>query len=86
MSRIKVLVCYKWVVDEADIKVQAGSRQLNFEKTVYKINEYDRNALEAGTQLAEEQGAEVTALSVGTSQVKASLKDVLSREIGRAHV
>ncbi|QNB46740.1 electron transfer flavoprotein beta subunit/FixA family protein [Thermanaerosceptrum fracticalcis] len=75
----KIIACYKWVVDEADIKIEGRTRELVFDKTTYKINEYDRNAIEVGVQLVEEQGAEVTAITVGNSQVKNSLKDVLSR-------
>ena len=44
----KVVVCYKWLLDDADIRVNEKSRQLDFEKAKFKLNEYDRNGIEAG--------------------------------------
>ena len=47
----KVVVCYKWLLDDADIRVNEKSRQLDFEKAKFKLNEYDRNGIEAGVQV-----------------------------------
>lgn len=74
----KIVACYKWVVDEADIRVEGKERGLNFERAKYKISEYDRNAIEAGALFNEADGCQFTALTCGAN-VEASLKDVLSR-------
>ncbi|MGI6226303.1 MAG: electron transfer flavoprotein subunit beta/FixA family protein [Peptococcales bacterium] len=74
----KIVACYKWVVDEADIRVEGKERALNFDRVKYKISEYDRNAIEAGALFNEQQGCQFFAATCGAN-VEASLKDVLSR-------
>lgn len=76
---MKVIACYKWVLDEADLKVDAKSRALLTDRAKNKISEYDRNAIECGVQLTEQVGGEVVALTAGTAHAKNSLKDALSR-------
>jgi len=75
----KIIVCYKWVQDEEDIKVNQESLTLDFSRSKKKISEYDKNALEIAVQLVEQQEGEVTAVSYGAGDLKQSLKDVLSR-------
>ena len=76
---MRVITCYKWVLDEADLKIDAQSRALLTDRAKSKISEYDRNAIECGVKLVEELGGEVIALTAGTAKAKSSLKDVLSR-------
>ena len=76
---MKIITCYKWVLDEADLRIDPRSRELITDRAKHKISEYDRNAIECGVQLVEEQGGEVIALTVGTEEAKNSLKDVLSK-------
>jgi electron transfer flavoprotein beta subunit len=76
---MRVITCYKWVLDEADLKIDPKSRALITERVKSKISEYDRNAIECGVQLVESNGGEVIALTAGTSETKNSLKDALSR-------
>jgi len=75
----KCLVCYKWTLDEKDIKINPTDLALDLSHAKGKISDFDRNAIEAATQIVEQQGGEVHALTYGTSTVKQSLKDVLSR-------
>lgn len=81
---MKVLVCYKWVPDEADIVVDESTKTLHMDKVKYKVSEYDRNAIELGVSLSENNGLNVESLTVGKG-VKASLKDVLARGIEKAY-
>lgn len=74
-----IIVCYKWVMDDQDIKVEPSSLKLVTTGAKYKISEYDKNALEIGVQLKEQHGGQVEALSFGGTNLKTSLKDVLSR-------
>ncbi len=74
----KVVVCYKWLLDDADIRVNDSNHQLDTSKAKYKINEYDRNAIEAGVQLKAAAGCELVGITCGTA-TKESTKDALSR-------
>ncbi len=76
---LKIITCFKWVMDEADIKVDAGSRKLLLDRVSYKISPYDRNAVEEAMLLQEKHGASVTAVTVAPPAAKNCLKDVLSR-------
>lgn len=76
---LKVIACFKWIVDEADIKVDAGSRKLVLDRVGYKISLYDRNAIEEAVRLQEQHGAKVTAMTVAPPTARACLKDALSR-------
>jgi electron transfer flavoprotein beta subunit len=81
----KCLVCYKWTLDEHDIKVKAEDLSLDSSRAKGKISDFDRNAIEEGTLLVEKLGGAVEALSYGTPAVKQSLKDVLSRGPEKAY-
>lgn len=74
-----IIVFYKWVPDEQDIKINPATQALDFSKVKYKISEYDRNALEEATLLGQQQGGSITAMTFGTAGAKQSMKDVLSR-------
>lgn len=75
----RIIACYKWVRDEADIKAAPNSREISLERVGFKISDYDRNALEEGVRLQELHGGSVTAITVGLPSAKNSLKDALSR-------
>ncbi len=74
-----IIVCYKWVVDSADIKVAPESGELILDRVGYRISDYDRNAIEEAVRLQEKYGGTVTAITVGGPAAKKSLKDVLAR-------
>lgn len=77
---MKVIACYKVVPYEQSIGVNAD-RSLNLDKAELVIGQYDLNAVEAGAQLVEKHGGELTALTVGCTEVENSKlrKSVLSR-------
>lgn len=76
---MKIIVCYKWVIDESDLRIDPATLEVSADRAKSKISEYDKNALECGVKLIEEQGGTVTALTMGTDTIQESLKDVLSR-------
>ena len=76
---LKVVTCFKWVIDEADIKADRASRKLLLDRVSHKISAYDRNAIEEAMRLQEEHGASVVALTVAPPSAKGCLKDALSR-------
>ncbi len=74
-----IVVCYKWVWDDADIRVNQQTRELDFSRAARKISEYDRNLLEAAVRLKAALGTgEIWALTCGADS-EASAKDALSR-------
>lgn len=73
-----IVACYKWVVDEADLKINADST-IDDSKAKWKISDYDKNAIEAAVLLAPTVGGKAAVLTFGAGQAKASLKDALSR-------
>lgn len=77
---MKVIACYKVVPYEQSVVVNAD-RSLDLDKAELVIGQYDLNAVEAGAQLVEKYGGELTALTVGCAEVENSKlrKSVLSR-------
>ena len=73
-----IIVCYKWVLDESDIRI-GGDLSLDVSRAKKRISEYDKNAIEIGTQLFESAGGTYQALSYGAEDVAKSLQDALSR-------
>lgn len=73
-----IIACYKWVADEADIKINADL-SVDIKKAKGKISDYDRNAIEAAVQAAGSLGGKAISLTFGTATAKQSLKDALSR-------
>lgn len=81
----RLLVCYKWVLDEQDIRINPTDLSLDASRAKGKVSDFDRNAIEAATQLVEQLGGTLDALTYGTSTVKQSLKDALSRGPNKAY-
>ena len=75
----KVIVCFKWVKSEEDLRIDPATLNVDLSKAKGKISEYDRNAIEAARLMSEITGGEAVALTYGTADAKTSLKDVLSR-------
>ncbi len=76
---LNIIACYKWVLDEQDVKINPMTFALDTSRAKYKISDYDRNALEEAVLLAEKGETSVISLTFGTDAAKQSLKDVLSR-------
>lgn len=74
----KILVCYKWVIDEADIKVNSDLT-VDFSRAKRKISDYDKNTIEAGARAATASGATTAGLSCGGAETKKSFGDALAR-------
>jgi electron transfer flavoprotein beta subunit len=81
----KILVCYKWVLDEQDIRINPNDLSLDSSRAKGKISDFDRNAIEEATLLVEKHGGTVEALTFGSPVVKQSLKDTLSRGPGKIY-
>jgi electron transfer flavoprotein beta subunit len=79
---MNIIVCYKWVLDAADLKVNPGL-SVDFSRAKGKISEFDRNAIETAMRNTP-VGDEVVALTYGNLAAQKSIKDVLSRGPARA--
>src|SRR5437867_11758089 len=63
---LKILVCVRRVPDTATrIKIASSGRSVDTTNVEYVINPYEEYALEAGVQLEEKHGGEVTILTMG---------------------
>jgi len=80
----RVIVCYKWVLDGADIRVDKSTRKLNVEKAKWILNEFDRNAIEAGARIKASTGCELIGITAGVDTEESS-KNVLSRGLDAVH-
>ncbi len=76
---LKTIALFKWVIDDADIRIDAGTKKLVLDRAGYKISAYDRNAIEEAVLLQEKHGGTVAAVTVAPPSAKACLKDALSR-------
>lgn len=74
----KIIACYKWVADEADIKINPDL-SVDTQKAKGKISDYDKNAIEAAVEAAGQIGGQAVTLTFGNAGTKPSLKDALSR-------
>jgi len=74
----KVIVCYKWVIDEKDVKINPD-KSIDLSKAQQKISEYDKNAIEAAVRAAAKLGCQLVGLTFGGPEAKSSLKGALAR-------
>ena len=81
----RIITCFKWVIDQADIKVAPGTRELTMDRAAYRISDYDRFAIEEAVILQEQHGGSTVAITVGPPAARKSLKDVLSRGPEKAY-
>ncbi len=79
-----VIACYKWVVDEADIKINPDL-SVDTSKAKGKISDYDKNAIEAAVQAASASGDQAIGLTFGSAKAQLSLKDAMSRGLASAY-
>lgn len=82
---LRIITCFKWVIDQADIKTVPGSRELSLERAAYRISEYDRFAIEEAVILGEKYGGSTAAITVAEPDARKSMKDALSRGIERGY-
>ena len=77
---MRVISCCKAVPEAQDIVI-AKDRQISFEKAEWKIGQYDLNAIEAGKQIIDAAGGQLSGLCAGGEILDNSKlrKDILSR-------
>jgi electron transfer flavoprotein beta subunit len=82
---LRIITCFKWVIDQADIRTASGSRELLLDRASYRVSDYDRFAIEEAVTLQDQHEGSTAAITVGTPAARKSLKDVLSRGPEKAY-
>ncbi|MCS6913226.1 MAG: FAD-binding protein [Myxococcales bacterium] len=81
---LKVIVCLKQVPDVAEIRFDPQRRTLVREGVPAIVNPFDRPALSLAVRLRQEQGAEVTVVTMGPPQAREALYEALASGCDRA--
>ncbi len=74
---MKIVVCLKQVPDTTAVKIDPKTGTLIRDGVPSIINPEDKHALEVALQLKDNNGAEVTVLSMGPPQAKSALREAL---------
>jgi len=75
---LNIIVCIKQVPDTAEVRINPETGTLIREGVPSIINPYDMHALEAGLQIREKAGGQVTVLTMGPPQAESALRDAVS--------
>nr|HDO80092.1 electron transfer flavoprotein beta subunit/FixA family protein [Candidatus Bathyarchaeota archaeon] len=68
-----IIVCLKYAVDVAQIKVDPSTRKLITTDAPRKISDFDKNALEEAIRIKEKFGGEVIALTASAEDASSAL-------------
>lgn len=84
---MRVIACCKAVPEEQDIVI-SKDRQISFEKAEWKFGSYDLNAVEAGKQIIEATGGQLSGLCAGGKILENPKlkKDILSRGLDDLYI
>jgi len=80
---LKIVVCVKLVPDSA-AQVVVADGQVSWGEGPLVINPWDEYAVEAALVLAEQQGGDVTAITIGGEESKEALRHALAMGCGQA--
>ena len=81
---MKIVVCLKQVPDTNEVKLDPVTGTLIREGVPSIINPDDKAGLEAALRLKDEQGAEVTVVSMGPPQAETALREALAMGADKA--
>ncbi|MCD6240328.1 electron transfer flavoprotein subunit beta/FixA family protein [Candidatus Bathyarchaeota archaeon] len=79
-----IIVCLKYAVDVAQIKVDPSTRKLITTDAPRKISDFDKNALEEAIRIKEKFGGEVIALTASAEDASSALREALAMGADRA--
>lgn len=82
----EIIVCFKQVLDETEIKIDRANNKINFEAAKTKISDDDKNAIEEAVRLREKNGGSVTAICAGSVDATKSAKEALAMGCDRARL
>ena len=83
---LDIIVCFKHVVDETELRIDRANNKINFEGAKTKISDDDKNAIEEAVRLKEKNGGSVTVLCLGPADAKKSAKEALAMGCDRGRL
>jgi electron transfer flavoprotein beta subunit len=75
---MEILVCLKQNVDMTQIRIKKETREPVLDGLPFVFGDMDRNALEEAVRVKEKVGGKVIAISVGSANLKETIKDALA--------
>lgn len=81
-----MVVCFKHVIDETELKVDRANNKISFEGAKTKISDDDKNAIEEAVRLKEKNGGAVIGLCVGQADARKSVKEALAMGCDKARL
>ncbi len=81
---MKIVICVKQVPDTAEVRINPETNTLIRDGVPSIINPFDMHAIEAGLQIREAAGGEVTAITMGPPQAEQVLRESLSMGVDKA--
>lgn len=82
----EIIVCFKHVIDETELRIDRTNNKINFEGAKTKISDDDKNAIEEAVRIKEKNGGSITALCVSGPDAKKSVKEALAMGCDRARL
>ncbi len=81
---MRIVVCIKQVPDTTEVRIDPETNTLIRHGIPVIINPFDENAIEAGLQMKDKNGAEVWVISMGPPQAEEALREALSMGCDKA--
>lgn len=75
---MNIVVCIKQVPDTSEVRINPETNTLIRDGVPSIINPYDMHAIEAGLQIREKVGGEVTVVTMGPPQAETALRDAIA--------
>jgi electron transfer flavoprotein beta subunit len=75
---MNIIVCAKQVVDVSEMKIDPNTKKPILSGVAQKISDIDKNAMEEAIKIKEKNGGKITALTVGPSDAKERIKELLA--------
>jgi electron transfer flavoprotein beta subunit len=75
---MNIIVCMKQVIDLEQIRIKPNTREPVIEGLPLLFGDFEKCALEEAVRLKEKHGGKVTALAVGTSKLRDTIKEALA--------
>ena len=75
---MNIIVCAKQVIDISEMKVDSSTKKPILQGIPFKISDIDKNAMETAITIKEKNGGKIIALTVGTSDAKERIKELLA--------
>lgn len=83
---MEILVCFKQVVEETEIRVDREGGRLIFEGVPTKISDDDKNAIEEAVRIKQRVGGSVTGLTLGSTESRKQVREALAMGCDRAYL